>query len=131
MKGLQEQQQTKKDIKQPWWTPTFTSNLSLTVLLTLITLLLFLYIVMAAFINHSSTHHFFITYLTIPLGPDFSISTKAKKCFFFLSTYLFCSCWTVNVALIVPLPGIEPNCIASVSTTSWIFVQLHFQIHVF
>ena len=40
-------------LTDPWWLPTFTPNLSSTLLLLLITLLIFLYMAMTALINYS------------------------------------------------------------------------------
>ena len=36
-------------------------------------------------------------------------STNAKDVFFFLCKYFFCSCLSMKMASIVPLPGIKPN----------------------
>ena len=118
---------SKRRYTEPWWTPIFTSNLSHKVLFTLITLLLFLYIVITALIDHSSTPNFLITHLTTSLGTRsnaFSRSTEAKESFFFFSRYLSCSWRAIKIASIEPLPGMKPNCIASMSTSSRMFCSI-------
>ena len=88
----------------PWWTPTFTTtfttNSSLSVLLTHTQLLAFVYIACTTVTGHSSTPNLHIVHHTTShgtLSKAFSKSTNAKYNFFFLPKYFFCKCLTKHI----------------------------------
>ena len=64
---------------------------------------------------HSSMPHFPIAYQITFLGTRsnaFSRSTKAKYNFLFLAKYFSCNYLRMNIALVVPHPGMKPNCMS-------------------
>ena len=101
----------------PWWTPTFTPNWSARGMLILITLLLFLYV--AALINHSSPLNYLIAHFTTSLRTQSNAFPRSKR-----SKYLYCSWRAISTAPIVPLRGLKPNCIPSISTISLIISSI-------
>ena len=48
---------------------------------------------------------------------------KRCRAFFHLHPYFSCICRTVKIASVVPFPGINPNCIASILTFSLILLS--------
>src|SRR5206468_1237713 len=96
---------------EPWCTPIFTSS----------------YIDCITLTNHSSTFSFLRDHQRISLGTmsnAFSKSTKAIHSSFFLHRYLSCSCLTMNMASVVPLPLLKPNCIPSKHTLDLTFPSI-------
>src|SRR5664279_1596413 len=63
--------------------------------------------------NFRKAHH---TTSLETLSKAFSKSTKAIHRSFFLAKYFSCSCLTTNMASVVPLPAINPNCMSSTFT---------------
>src|SRR5206468_3174192 len=109
---------------EPWCTPTFTSKSSLMLSLTLTAVFTSSYIDCITLTNHSSTFSFLRDHQRISLGTlsnAFSKSTKAIHSSFFLHRYLSCSCLTMNMASVVPLPLLKPNCIPSKHTLDLTF----------
>ena len=90
---------------------TFTPNLPVNVLLILTTLSIPVHCLSNIQQPVANLHK------TISLGAlskAFSKSTKAKyRCFFLLRNF-FCICLRINIASVVPRPGIKPNCISSI-----------------
>src|SRR5664279_158911 len=63
--------------------------------------------------NFRKAHH---TTSLETLSKAFSKSTKAIHRSFFLAKYFSCCCLTTNMASVVPLPAINPNCMSSTFT---------------
>ena len=86
---------------EPWCTPTFTPNHSLThPPYDLILVLACLYMAIAALTNHSSTPNFLMAHSTTFLGTlskAFSRSTNAHHSFLCFPLYLSCNCLAINV----------------------------------
>ena len=87
---------------EPWYTPTFTPNHSLTDLPYDLTLVLAcLYMAITALTNHSSTPSFLMAHSTAFLGTllkAFSRSTNAHHSFLCFPLYLSYNCLAINIA---------------------------------
>ena len=60
----------------------------------------------------------------------FSRSTNAKYNFLFLARCFSCNCLSMNIASVVPLPGMKPNCMSSIEILSlMIFSITHDSFH--
>src|SRR3989442_5497225 len=103
----------------PWCTPTLTSKLSLSSPFLLTAVVTPSYILLMTFTIHSSTptclkaHH---KTSCGTLSKAFSKSTNAIHSSFCLPRNFSCTCLTIKIASVVPLPGLNPNCISSVFT---------------
>src|SRR5664279_2422076 len=104
---------------EPWCTPTLTTNALLTLPFTFTAVDASSYIDLITDTIHSSTPNFRKAHHTTSLGTlskAFSKSTKAIHRSFFFAKYFSCSCLTTNIASVVPLPAINPNCMSSTFT---------------
>ena len=54
----------------------------------------------------------------------FSRSTKVKYKSFFFARNLSCTIWVINIAPIVPFPGMNPNCMSSMLTASLMYFSI-------
>src|SRR5580692_9760133 len=75
---------------------------------------MFSYNVLITFTIHSSTPNWCKAHHSTSLGTlsnAFSKSTNAIHNSFFFSRNLSCTCLSTNIASVVPLPGLKPNCI--------------------
>ena len=78
-----------------------------------------LYIAITALTNYSSTPSFLMVHSTTFLGTlskAFSRSTNAHHSSLCFPLYLSCNCLAINIAQVVPVPGLNPNYILSIST---------------
>ena len=105
---------------EPWCIPTLTPNHSLThPPYDLILVLTCLYMAITDLTNHSSTPNFLMAHSTTFLGTlskAFSKSTNAHHSSLCFPLYLSCNCLAINIAWVVPVPGLNPNCILSIFT---------------
>lgn len=100
-----------------WWTPNCALKTSLNLLFTLTWLLASRYITCITRTIQSSIQTFCKAYhrnFLITLSKAFPISTKSKNRFKFFLMYASWNCLTIMIALVVPGPNTNPNCISSI-----------------
>src|SRR5208282_1355933 len=77
--------------------------------------------------SHSSTLNFLSAHQTTSRGTllkAFSRSTKAIQTSCFLARNFSCICRTINIASVVPLPDLKPNCIPLICTLSLTLISI-------